>query len=101
MPSRTATGQRRRGVPAAQGETATPASGPRPARVRFFKIYRAPRVRSASAAVFPRGNRTLARAWRGRGAGCRHFFGLGGAGVARAWPVTPGITGQWRGRGAG
>eukprot|EP00661_Eupelagonemidae_sp_cell13_P011361 gene11361-biopygen18388 len=30
------------------GETATPASGPRPVRVRFFKFYRAPRVRSAS-----------------------------------------------------
>eukprot|EP00661_Eupelagonemidae_sp_cell13_P017717 gene17717-biopygen3882 len=30
------------------GETATPASGPRPVRVRFFKSYRAPRVRSAS-----------------------------------------------------
>eukprot|EP00661_Eupelagonemidae_sp_cell13_P000867 gene867-biopygen13739 len=38
---------------------------------------------------------TLARAWRGHGAGVAraigHFFGLGGAGVARAWPVTPGI----------
>eukprot|EP00661_Eupelagonemidae_sp_cell13_P016914 gene16914-biopygen17294 len=33
---------------------------PRPVRVRFFKFYRAPRVRSASAAVFPWG--------RGRGA---------------------------------
>eukprot|EP00661_Eupelagonemidae_sp_cell13_P018936 gene18936-biopygen12988 len=33
----------------------------------------------------------VARAWRGRGAGCRPFLGLGGAGVARAW----------RGRGAG
>eukprot|EP00661_Eupelagonemidae_sp_cell13_P018836 gene18836-biopygen23448 len=32
----------------ALGETATPASGPRPVRVRFFKLYRAPRVRSAS-----------------------------------------------------
>eukprot|EP00661_Eupelagonemidae_sp_cell13_P013558 gene13558-biopygen12560 len=31
-----------------QGETATPASGPRPVRVRFLKLYRAPRVRSAS-----------------------------------------------------
>eukprot|EP00661_Eupelagonemidae_sp_cell13_P010147 gene10147-biopygen21293 len=31
-----------------QGETATPASGPRPVRVRFFKFYRAPRVWSAS-----------------------------------------------------
>eukprot|EP00661_Eupelagonemidae_sp_cell13_P011613 gene11613-biopygen12424 len=30
----------------------------------------------------PRGNRTVARAWRGRGAGYRHFFWLG---VARAW----------------
>eukprot|EP00661_Eupelagonemidae_sp_cell13_P008886 gene8886-biopygen21183 len=30
------------------GETATPASGPRPVRVRFFKFYRASRVRSAS-----------------------------------------------------
>eukprot|EP00661_Eupelagonemidae_sp_cell13_P019276 gene19276-biopygen8452 len=30
------------------GETATPASGPRPVRVRFFKFYRVPRVRSAS-----------------------------------------------------
>eukprot|EP00661_Eupelagonemidae_sp_cell13_P016085 gene16085-biopygen2220 len=29
-----------------QGET--PASSPRPGRVRFFKCYRAPRVRSAS-----------------------------------------------------
>eukprot|EP00661_Eupelagonemidae_sp_cell13_P020415 gene20415-biopygen7058 len=31
----------------------------------------------------------VARAWRGRGAGYRHFFGLGwrgrGAGTARAW----------------
>eukprot|EP00661_Eupelagonemidae_sp_cell13_P016567 gene16567-biopygen21807 len=39
------------------GETATPASGPRPARVRFFQILsRAPRpvcVLSASAAVSP------------------------------------------------
>eukprot|EP00661_Eupelagonemidae_sp_cell13_P024343 gene24343-biopygen14943 len=38
-----------------QEETATPASGPRPVRVRFFKFYRASRVRSASAAVSPRG----------------------------------------------
>eukprot|EP00661_Eupelagonemidae_sp_cell13_P014941 gene14941-biopygen3630 len=29
------------------------ASGPRPVRVRFFEFYRAARVRSASAAVFP------------------------------------------------
>eukprot|EP00661_Eupelagonemidae_sp_cell13_P025161 gene25161-biopygen4484 len=42
-------------------------------------------------------NRTLARAWRGHGAGYRPFVGLGGAGVARAWrgrgagPVTPGV----------
>eukprot|EP00661_Eupelagonemidae_sp_cell13_P023516 gene23516-biopygen10353 len=40
------------------------------------------------------GHRTLARAWRGHGAGVarayRHFFGLGGAGVARACSVTPG-----------
>eukprot|EP00661_Eupelagonemidae_sp_cell13_P012482 gene12482-biopygen19956 len=35
-------------LPCPQGETATPASGPRPVRVRFFKFYRAPRVRSAS-----------------------------------------------------
>eukprot|EP00661_Eupelagonemidae_sp_cell13_P012686 gene12686-biopygen4958 len=34
------------------GETALPASGPRPARVRFFEFYRAARVRSAPAAVF-------------------------------------------------
>eukprot|EP00661_Eupelagonemidae_sp_cell13_P012989 gene12989-biopygen16989 len=27
----------------------------------------------------------VARAWRGRGAGCRQILGLGGAGVARAW----------------
>eukprot|EP00661_Eupelagonemidae_sp_cell13_P009188 gene9188-biopygen4686 len=36
----------------------------------------------------------VARGWRGRGAGCRHFFGLGwrgrGTGMARACPVTPG-----------
>eukprot|EP00661_Eupelagonemidae_sp_cell13_P012338 gene12338-biopygen407 len=36
----------------------------------------------------------VARAWRGRGAGYRHFFWLGwrerGAGVARALPVPPG-----------
>eukprot|EP00661_Eupelagonemidae_sp_cell13_P017039 gene17039-biopygen8299 len=41
--------------------------------------------------VIPWDHRTVARAWRGHGAGYRHFFGLGGAGVARAW----------RGRGAG
>eukprot|EP00661_Eupelagonemidae_sp_cell13_P012458 gene12458-biopygen11000 len=29
--------------------------------------------------------------WRGRGAGYRQFLGLGGAGVARACPVTPGL----------
>eukprot|EP00661_Eupelagonemidae_sp_cell13_P008816 gene8816-biopygen10685 len=45
-------------------------------------------------ALFPRGHRTVARAWRGHGAGVAraigHFFlGLGGAGVARACPVTP------------
>eukprot|EP00661_Eupelagonemidae_sp_cell13_P007787 gene7787-biopygen7579 len=35
---------------------------------------------------------TVARAWRGhRGAGYRLFIGLGGAVVARACPVTPGI----------
>eukprot|EP00661_Eupelagonemidae_sp_cell13_P009643 gene9643-biopygen12245 len=39
----------------AQGKTATHASGPRPVRVRFFEFYRAARVRSASAAVSPRG----------------------------------------------
>eukprot|EP00661_Eupelagonemidae_sp_cell13_P024410 gene24410-biopygen13443 len=34
----------------------------------------------------------VARAWRGRGAGYRPLFGLGGAGVARACPVTlPGV----------
>eukprot|EP00661_Eupelagonemidae_sp_cell13_P008749 gene8749-biopygen15191 len=33
----------------------------------------------------------VARAWRGRGAGYRHFLAWGGAGVARAW----------RGRGVG
>eukprot|EP00661_Eupelagonemidae_sp_cell13_P012264 gene12264-biopygen10978 len=37
----------------------------------------------------PWGNRKVARAWRGRGAGHRHFFWLGwrgrGAGMARAW----------------
>eukprot|EP00661_Eupelagonemidae_sp_cell13_P015642 gene15642-biopygen2173 len=33
----------------------------------------------------------VARAWRGRGAGCRQLLAWGGAGVARAW----------RGRGAG
>eukprot|EP00661_Eupelagonemidae_sp_cell13_P020097 gene20097-biopygen23536 len=38
-----------------QGETTTPASGPR----LFLQIYRAPRVRSASAAVFPRAGSTL------------------------------------------
>eukprot|EP00661_Eupelagonemidae_sp_cell13_P013043 gene13043-biopygen11041 len=37
------------------------------------------------------GNRAVARAWRGHGAGYRHFLAWGGAGVARAW----------RGRGAG
>eukprot|EP00661_Eupelagonemidae_sp_cell13_P023019 gene23019-biopygen1226 len=37
------------------------------------------------------GGAGVARAWRGRGAGCRHFLAWGGAGVARAW----------RGRGAG
>eukprot|EP00661_Eupelagonemidae_sp_cell13_P016950 gene16950-biopygen23310 len=39
----------------------------------------------------PRGNRTVARAWRGRGAGYRHFLAWGGAGVARAFPVPPGL----------
>eukprot|EP00661_Eupelagonemidae_sp_cell13_P020972 gene20972-biopygen8608 len=53
------------------------------------------------------GNRKVARAWRGRGAGYRHFFGLGwrgrGAGMARAFPVPPGpqqncfITALWAG----
>eukprot|EP00661_Eupelagonemidae_sp_cell13_P021145 gene21145-biopygen20645 len=41
----------------------------------------------------------MARAWRGRGAGCTPFFGLGGAGVARACPVPPefprGIVGRF------
>eukprot|EP00661_Eupelagonemidae_sp_cell13_P011007 gene11007-biopygen18356 len=37
-----------------QGDTALPASGPRPVRARFFEFYRAPRIRSASAAVSPR-----------------------------------------------
>eukprot|EP00661_Eupelagonemidae_sp_cell13_P009170 gene9170-biopygen21209 len=32
-----------------------------------------------------RGNRTLARAWRGCGAGYRLQFGMSDAGVARAW----------------
>eukprot|EP00661_Eupelagonemidae_sp_cell13_P025036 gene25036-biopygen11960 len=46
----------------------------------------------------PKGHRTLARAWRGHGAGVARAieaaFGIGwrvrGAGMARAWPVTPG-----------
>eukprot|EP00661_Eupelagonemidae_sp_cell13_P009090 gene9090-biopygen12187 len=42
-------------------------------------------------------------AWRGRDAGCGHLLAWvarawrgHGAGMARAWPVTPGITGQAR-----
>eukprot|EP00661_Eupelagonemidae_sp_cell13_P002551 gene2551-biopygen15589 len=31
------------------------------------------------------GNMTLARAWRGHGAGCRPFLAWGGAGMARVW----------------
>eukprot|EP00661_Eupelagonemidae_sp_cell13_P024551 gene24551-biopygen4422 len=54
-------------VRAGLGETATPASGPRPVRVRFFEFYRAPRVRSASsasAAVSPwTGRPRWAAAW--------------------------------------
>eukprot|EP00661_Eupelagonemidae_sp_cell13_P008237 gene8237-biopygen22610 len=50
-------------------------------------------VRNAAAAPCARhsawGHRIVARAWRGRGAGCMPFFSLGGAGVARACPVTP------------
>eukprot|EP00661_Eupelagonemidae_sp_cell13_P004146 gene4146-biopygen6857 len=57
----------------------------------------------------PWGHRTLARAWRGHGAGVARAIGIflllgwrgRGAGVARACPVTPGVTGHWRGRGAG
>eukprot|EP00661_Eupelagonemidae_sp_cell13_P011804 gene11804-biopygen1861 len=44
-----------------------------------------------------RGHRTLARAWRGRGASYRRFLVWvarawrgHGVGIARAWPVTPG-----------
>eukprot|EP00661_Eupelagonemidae_sp_cell13_P006154 gene6154-biopygen2842 len=51
--------------------------------------------------------RLVARAWRGRGAGCKPFFSLGwhgrGAGAARACPVPPGNGGlgarEPRGRG--
>eukprot|EP00661_Eupelagonemidae_sp_cell13_P010259 gene10259-biopygen9321 len=39
----------------------------------------------------PRGNRTLARAWRGHGAGVARAIGMFWLGVARAW----------RGHGAG
>eukprot|EP00661_Eupelagonemidae_sp_cell13_P021639 gene21639-biopygen8672 len=47
-------------------EMATPTSGPRPVRARFFKIYRAVRIRSASAAVSPRLHLAwVARAWHG------------------------------------
>eukprot|EP00661_Eupelagonemidae_sp_cell13_P007551 gene7551-biopygen3060 len=58
------------------------------------------------------GNRTLARAWRGHGAGCRQILAWGGAGVARAWrghidpyprgaDYEPLLALGWRGRGAG
>eukprot|EP00661_Eupelagonemidae_sp_cell13_P008212 gene8212-biopygen1571 len=58
----------RRHIRHPQGETATPASGPRPVRVRFFEWHRAPRVRSASAAVFPRGTQQIGgRNGSGRG----------------------------------
>eukprot|EP00661_Eupelagonemidae_sp_cell13_P007958 gene7958-biopygen9121 len=40
-------------ISSALGETAEDVSGTRPARVRFFKLYRVGRVRDASAAVSP------------------------------------------------
>eukprot|EP00661_Eupelagonemidae_sp_cell13_P023654 gene23654-biopygen16368 len=49
------------------------------------------------------GNRTVARAWRRRGAGYRLQFGMSGAGVARAWrghflfPLDPAGAGANRG----
>eukprot|EP00661_Eupelagonemidae_sp_cell13_P022565 gene22565-biopygen2747 len=68
-----------------QGETATPAYGPRPVRVRFFKVYRAPRVRSAS------GPRPLPFSpegtghWRRRGVSMARAIDNYWLGVARAW----------------
>eukprot|EP00661_Eupelagonemidae_sp_cell13_P024691 gene24691-biopygen19443 len=49
------------------GETTTPVSGPRPVRVRFFKFYRAPCVRSASGPCplpFSPGGLVRASGWR-------------------------------------
>eukprot|EP00661_Eupelagonemidae_sp_cell13_P007547 gene7547-biopygen10587 len=57
------------------GETAEDASRTRPERVCFFTIYRVGRVRDTSAAVSPWGHRTLARAWRGHGAGMARATG--------------------------
>eukprot|EP00661_Eupelagonemidae_sp_cell13_P015968 gene15968-biopygen21753 len=51
---------------------------------------RCPRHRTAAMFCPHRGNRTLARAWRGRGAGFWLRLGMSGAGVARAWRA-------WRG----
>eukprot|EP00661_Eupelagonemidae_sp_cell13_P017109 gene17109-biopygen9836 len=62
--------------PLVLGETANPASGPRPVRVRFFDFYRAPRVRSASVAAFP--------TWPQRGRG-----GVGGAGTGEQGAARP------------
>eukprot|EP00661_Eupelagonemidae_sp_cell13_P005307 gene5307-biopygen7174 len=46
--------------------------------------------------------RTVTRAWRGHGAGYRHFLAWGGGGVARAWRGHgAGVARAWRGLGAG
>eukprot|EP00661_Eupelagonemidae_sp_cell13_P023747 gene23747-biopygen19359 len=77
------------------GGAALHASGPRPARVRFFEFYRAARVRSASAAVSP--NR-----WRRRCARACHARCCA-PGRARASPLTqrgPGQPGAAVGPGA-
>eukprot|EP00661_Eupelagonemidae_sp_cell13_P000563 gene563-biopygen3139 len=83
------------------------AASPPPAARRLVASKRAPgisgspvsRERSESAlsneALGEQGSGAgVARAWRGRGAGYGHFFGLGwrgrGVGVARAFPVPPG-----------
>eukprot|EP00661_Eupelagonemidae_sp_cell13_P022401 gene22401-biopygen17736 len=69
------------------------ASGPRPFLQILSYAPRPVRVRSASAAVFPRGNRKVAR-----GAGVArtpkgYTFGMSGAGMARAFPVPQGLGG--------
>eukprot|EP00661_Eupelagonemidae_sp_cell13_P004497 gene4498-biopygen916 len=67
------------------------------------RIQRNGRGPDAGSAVTPnRDHRTLARAWRGRGAGYRHLLAWGGAGVARAWRGRgAGMARAWRGHGAG